>query len=62
MPYHTTKKMKATKGNLTARQKEMLKKHSAHHTKKHISEMKKDMKKGKSFTEAHKLAMKKVGK
>ena len=26
MPYHSTKKMKAPKGDLTARQKEMLKK------------------------------------
>ena len=60
MPYHSTKKMKAPKGDLTARQKEMLKKKG--HTTKHINEMKSSMKKGKSFTEAHKLAMKKVGK
>tara|TARA_Y100000593_G_C4229768_1_gene296360 strand:- start:117 stop:269 length:153 start_codon:yes stop_codon:yes gene_type:complete len=47
--------------NLTKRQKEALARHSPHHTKKHINEMIKQMKKGKTFTESHKLAMKKVG-
>tara|TARA_X000001382_G_scaffold86356_1_gene61407 strand:+ start:515 stop:688 length:174 start_codon:yes stop_codon:yes gene_type:complete len=47
---------------LTRRQKETLKKHSVHHSAKHMSEMKKAMKTGRTFTEAHKDAMKKVGK
>lgn len=55
------KKSKGMKA-LTPAQKERLKKHSVHHTKKHMEQMKTDMKKGMSFTEAHKKAMKKVGK
>tara|TARA_R100001440_G_scaffold15659_2_gene26573 strand:- start:4488 stop:4637 length:150 start_codon:yes stop_codon:yes gene_type:complete len=47
---------------LTKRQKDTLKRHSKHHTKKHMSAMKKDMEKGLTFTAAHKKAMKKVGK
>tara|TARA_R100001143_G_C3260310_1_gene87504 strand:+ start:306 stop:437 length:132 start_codon:yes stop_codon:yes gene_type:complete len=39
-----------------------LKKHSKHHTKKHIKSMVLAMKKGKSFKQAHKTAIKKVGK
>lgn len=47
---------------LTKSQKDKLKQHSIHHTKKHIDAMRNDMKKGISFTQAHKKAMKKVGK
>ena len=47
---------------LTKRQIATLEKHRPHHTKKHMTEMKKHMNKGKTFTEAHKIAMKKVGK
>ena len=47
---------------LTQRQKDTLKRHSQHHTKKHMAEMKRLMRSGKTFTESHKLAMKKVGK
>ena len=46
---------------ITANQKSTLKKHAKYHTKKHISSMKTEMKKGNSFTSAHKKAMKKVG-
>mgnify|MGYP003639061775 FL=1 len=46
---------------LTDRQKAKLKEHSNHHTKKHMDKMKSEMKKGKSFTQAHKEALKKVG-
>ena len=42
--------------------KKTLKKHSKHHTKKHISVMKKAIKKGKTFNQAHKKAIRKVGK
>ena len=47
---------------LTQRQQNDLKRHSVHHTRKHMTEMRKLMKAGKTFTESHKLAMKKVGK
>ena len=43
-------------------QQATLKKHSVHHTKKHMSSMKKAMKKGKSFKQAHNKAMRKVGR
>jgi len=46
---------------LTKRQKETLARHKKHHTAKHMAFMRKEMNKGKTFTEAHKLAMKKVG-
>ncbi len=47
---------------LTPRQLATLKKHSKHHTAKHMKVLVKDMKEGKTFTQAHKDAMKKVGK
>jgi hypothetical protein len=43
---------------LTKRQQATLKKHTA----KHMTEMRKAMRSGKSFTQAHKIAQKKVGK
>jgi hypothetical protein len=50
------------KKDLTKRQKETMKKHSPHHTDKHMSVMRSAMLGGKTFGEAHKEAMKKVGK
>jgi len=50
------------KGILTARQKTTLANHKKHHTPKHMAEMRRLMKAGKTFTAAHKAAMKKVGK
>ena len=47
---------------LTIRQKNALARHKEHHTAKHMAEMRKAMRKGKTFTESHKIAMKKVGK
>jgi len=47
---------------LTRRQLDALKKHSVHHTSKHMTMMRKMMNAGKTFTQAHKAAMKKVGK
>tara|TARA_B100001057_G_scaffold251061_1_gene251276 strand:- start:963 stop:1121 length:159 start_codon:yes stop_codon:yes gene_type:complete len=47
---------------LTLRQKNTMQKHSKHHSKKHLDFMKSLMLKGTSFSEAHKKAMKKVGK
>ena len=52
------KKVKA----LTARQQATLKKHSVHHTAKHMAMMRRLMKQGVSFTQAHKKAMSSVGK
>lgn len=49
---------------LTTRQKNTLKKHQTTHghTKAHMDFMKRKMREGVSFTEAHKMAMKKKGK
>ena len=46
---------------LTKRQQATMKKHAKHHTKKHIQFMTNSMKRGTSFTKAHKNAQKKVG-
>ena len=58
--------VKAVKGvptkGLTNRQATTLKKHSVHHTKKHIKAMVDAMKKGATFTASHKTAQRKVGK
>tara|TARA_Y100001938_G_scaffold148632_1_gene232948 strand:- start:876 stop:1127 length:252 start_codon:yes stop_codon:yes gene_type:complete len=47
---------------LTMRQQKTLKKHSVHHTKKHMQMMVDAMKNGASFSASHKMAQKKVGK
>jgi hypothetical protein len=47
---------------LTPRQQQTMKKHSKHHTAKHLRDMKKRMAKGTSFTAAHKQSQKAVGK
>ena len=47
---------------LTKRQQDTLKKHSKHHSAKHMAMMSKEMRAGKSFTAAHKKAQKAVGK
>ena len=44
------------------KERKQLKNASAHHSKKHMNMMIKDMKAGLSFTKAHKRAVKKVGK
>ena len=53
---------KKSKTKLTDRQEKALKKHSVHHTKKHMDMMRKDMLAGKTFSAAHKRAMAAVGK
>ena len=50
------------KKTLTKRQENTMKKHSVHHTKKHMDSMRSMMLEGKTFGQAHKEAMKKVGK
>ena len=56
------KKTSKKKKELTERQKQTLVKHSKHHTPKHMAYMRKEMRGGATFTQAHKQAMKKVGK
>ena len=50
------------RSKLTDKQEEKMKEHSKHHSKKHMSEMRKLMMKGHSFTKAHNEVMKKMGK
>lgn len=47
---------------LSVRQKELMKTHSKHHTKKHLNLMNKLMLKGFCFEQAHELAKKNIGK
>lgn len=47
---------------LTKRQQTALKRHGVHHTAKHMTSMRSLMRGGKTFTEAHRMAMRKVGK
>ena len=47
---------------LTSKQNSKLKKHSVHHSKKHMAMMRKEMRAGKSFTASHKKAQKMIGK
>ena len=68
-PKAKAKAMKAPKSvkgvsmaGLTMRQANAMKKHSKHHTAKHLKMMANAMKKGKSFGASHKMAQKKVGK
>ncbi len=39
-----------------------LREHAKHHTKNHIDMMKKLMREGKTFSQAHNITMKKIGK
>ena len=48
--------------SLNKRQQSAMKRHHKHHSAKHIRSMVTSMNKGKTFTESHKIAMKKVGK
>ena len=47
---------------LTKRQEQALAAHAKHHTTKHMQEMRKLMRQGRTFKEAHTLTMKSVGK
>jgi len=47
---------------LNKRQKSAIRRHSKHHTKKHIRAMVSAMKRGKTFGQSHKVAQKKVGR
>ena len=48
--------------DLTSRQKKTMNRHARHHTLKHMQEMAKDLKKGRTFRQAHVRAIRKVGK
>jgi len=54
---YSPKKMK----KLTDAQKKKLGEHGKHHSKKHMASMRMAMMKGKSFSQAHTEAKKKVG-
>lgn len=47
---------------LTEKQKEKLKKHSVHHSQKHMRSMRMAMMRGATFNQAHKDATANVGK
>jgi len=53
--------VKSVDESLSKRQKKTLGKHSKHHTKKHMSLMKRLMKSGTTFSAAHKKAQQQVG-
>ena len=53
--------MKVKKKALTKRQDATMKRHSKHHTAKHMKYMKRRMLMGDTFTQAHKKAQKQVG-
>ena len=48
--------------SISAIDKKKLEKHKAHHSDKHLKSMRMSMLKGNTFEEAHKKAMKSVGK
>jgi hypothetical protein len=59
----TPKSVKGVSMNgLNVRQAKAMKSHSKHHTSKHLKMMVNAMKKGKTFSESHKMAQKKVGR
>ena len=47
---------------LNKRQQAAMSRHASHHTAKHLKVMVDAMKKGQTFTQSHKTAIKKVGK
>ena len=57
-----TKRKPTKKKSLTKRQQASMKRHSKHHSPKHMKYMKNLMMKGSTFTAAHKKAQKAVGK
>ena len=57
-----TKRKPVKKKALTKRQEATMKRHSKHHTAKHMKYMKRRMLMGDTFTKAHKAAQKAVGK
>ena len=65
MHMYTMKVKPIPKGSsicISATDKKKLEKHKAHHSDKHLKSMRMSMLKGSTFEEAHKKAMKSVGK
>jgi len=58
----TTRRKPKAKKALTKRQEASMKRHSKHHSAKHMKYMKNLMMKGDTFRSAHKKAQAKVGK
>ena len=48
--------------DLKPRQQKTMRSHARHHSLKHMKSMARDMKKGKSFRQAHLSAQRKIGK
>tara|TARA_R100000655_G_scaffold15198_1_gene33861 strand:+ start:8 stop:190 length:183 start_codon:yes stop_codon:yes gene_type:complete len=56
------KSIKNITKDLTARQKKTMNAHARHHSLKHMRSMANSMKKGSTFAQAHRKAMRSVGK
>ena len=56
------KSIKKFTTKLNKTQKKAMNRHARHHSLKHMKEMAKDLKAGKTFAKAHTRAMRKVGK
>ena len=61
-PVKMQKPVMKPKKDLSPRQKALMKEHKVHHTKEHMSMMRKLMKEGFCFEQAHEMTMKKIGK
>tara|TARA_R100001369_G_scaffold1371_2_gene4772 strand:- start:4897 stop:5079 length:183 start_codon:yes stop_codon:yes gene_type:complete len=53
---------KVDMSGLSEKQKSTMEKHSSHHSTEHMKYMIGAMRNGESFSKAHKVAMKKIGK
>lgn len=59
---NTTSKKKPVQKKLTPAQNKKLQEHKQHHSPKHMAMMRRLMRQGSSFSQAHKMAQKSVGK
>tara|TARA_Y100000817_G_scaffold304897_1_gene288397 strand:+ start:1622 stop:1810 length:189 start_codon:yes stop_codon:yes gene_type:complete len=62
MPKEAKKVKGVSLSGLTTKQSNAMIKHSEHHTATHLKVMVQSMKKGRTFTQSHKIASRKVGK
>ena len=60
--FRMPKPMGKPRKDLSKGQKELMKEHKEHHTKEHMAMMRKLMKEGYCFQQAHDITMKKIGK
>ena len=58
----STSKKKPVQKKLTPSQNKKLQEHKQHHSPKHMAMMRRLMRQGSSFSQAHKMAQKSVGK